>query len=75
MFGPLEIDEGDLHRDGRSSSAAKKDAADFRIWFARRSSRFSRSGAGRRSASLLLVPGRSPASVSAFFTHVRNASG
>lgn len=39
-----------------------------RIWFARRSSRFSRSRAARRSASLLVVPGRCPASVSAFFT-------
>jgi hypothetical protein len=57
------------------SSAAKKDAADLRIWFARRSSRFSCSRAARRSASLLVVPGRSPASVSALFTHVRNASG
>ncbi|PRY16159.1 hypothetical protein CLV70_1641, partial [Pseudosporangium ferrugineum] len=35
----------------------------------------SRSSAAIRSASLLVVPGRTPASVSAFFTHVRNASG
>lgn len=27
-FGPLGVDEGDLQGDGRSSSAAKKDAAD-----------------------------------------------
>jgi transposase len=53
---PLGVDELDLHRDGRSSSAAKKDAADFRIWFARRSSRTSRSNSAILVASVELVP-------------------
>ncbi len=47
------------------NSAAKKLAADLKIWFARRSSRFSRSSRATRSASLDVVPGRSPASISA----------
>ena len=72
---PLGVDELNLHRDGRSSSAAKKDAADFRIWFARRSSRTSRSNSAILAASADVVPGRTPSSVSACFTHVRNASG
>jgi hypothetical protein len=67
VFLPLGVDELDLQRDGRSSSAAKKLAADLRIWFARRSSRFSRSNCASRSASLVAVPGRSPASISARF--------
>ncbi|MEH0934040.1 hypothetical protein V6U80_02615 [Micromonospora sp. CPCC 205543] len=86
---PLGVDELDLHRDGRSSSAAKKDAADFRIWFARRSSRFSRSNSAILAASDDVVPELAPAcrsratprmprpvaSVSACFTQVRNAAG
>ena len=48
--------------EGRSSSAAKKAEADFRIWLARRSSRFSFSRSLMRWASAVVVPGRSPAS-------------
>ncbi|WP_371829684.1 hypothetical protein [Sinomonas cyclohexanicum] len=45
------LDEGAHHLDGRSISAAKTAEACFRIVFARRSSRFSRSSsAGPRSA-------------------------
>jgi hypothetical protein len=69
------IDVLDDQREGRSNSAAKKTAALFKIPLARRSSRFSRSSAAIRSASVLLVPGRSPASISAFLTHTRRASG
>ncbi|WP_164842423.1 hypothetical protein [Actinoplanes solisilvae] len=36
---------------------------------------FGRRSEAERSASLLVVPGRSPASISAFFTQPRNASG
>jgi hypothetical protein len=56
------VDEGDDYFEGRSSSAAKKADADFRIWYARRSSRFSFSRSLIRWASAVVVPGRSPAS-------------
>jgi len=38
---PMLIDVVDHYLCGRSSSAAKKADADFRIWFTLRSSRFS----------------------------------
>lgn len=75
MLLPLGVDEPDLHGDRWSSSAAKKDAADFRIWFARRNSRFSRSSSAILAASDDVVPDLAPASVSACFTQVRDASG
>ncbi len=45
---PVGVDELDDHRCGRSSSAAKKADALFRIAFARRNSRFSRSNSASR---------------------------
>ena len=54
---------------GRSSSAAKNADADFKIAFARRSSRSSRTSAAIRSASPVEVPGRWPASTSACWTN------
>src|SRR4051795_5722774 len=71
----VRVDELDDHRCGRSSSAAKKADALFRIAFARRSSRFSRSSAAIRSASLVVVPGRAPSSISAWVTQLRRVSG
>lgn len=40
-FVLMLVDEGDDYFEGRPGSAAKKAEADFRIWLARRSSRFS----------------------------------
>lgn len=57
------------------NSAAKKLAADLKIWFARRSSRFSRSSRATRSASLDVVPGRSPASISARLPQAADRAG
>src|SRR5579862_8075648 len=64
------------HLGGRgSSSRAKKDAADLRISFARRSSLTSRSSSRRRVRSLVVRPARAPLSTSARLTHFRNVSG
>jgi hypothetical protein len=52
------VDEGDDQREGRSSSAAKKADALFKIALARRSSRTSRSNSASRVASSVVVPGR-----------------
>ena len=71
----VPVDIVDDYRRGRSSSAAKKADADFKISFARRSSRFSRSSWASRSATSLGTPGRVPASTSAFATHTRSVSG
>src|SRR4029453_7827250 len=68
------VDVSDHLLGRRSSSAPKKAAADFRISFARRSSRFSRSSVLSRSRSSLVIPGRSPSSVSALRTHLRSVS-
>jgi len=68
------LDEVDDQREGRSSSAAKKADADRKIAFARRSSRTSRSNCAIFSASLVLVPGRAPASTSACITQPRSVS-
>jgi DNA-binding CsgD family transcriptional regulator len=68
------LDVVDDQREGRSSSAAKKADADRKIAFARRSSRLSRSNCMIFSASLVLVPGRSPASTSACVTQPRSVS-
>ena len=46
------------------SSAAKKADADFRIAFARRNSRTSRSNSATRAAVSVEIPGRSPESIS-----------
>jgi hypothetical protein len=55
---PVSVDELDNHRCGRSSSAAKKADALFKIAFARRTSRFSRSSSANRCPSSVVVPGR-----------------
>jgi hypothetical protein len=55
-------------------AAAKNALALRRMSFARFSSRFSRSSAASRSASLLVGPDRAPASSSAFKSHRRNVS-
>ena len=51
------VDVVDQRVEGRSSSAAKKAEADFRIAFARRSSRTSRSNSAIRARSSVVVPG------------------
>src|SRR6266545_2752911 len=68
------VDVGDHLLGRRSSSAAKKAEALLRISLARRSSRFSRSRAFRRSRSSVVRPGRRPSSVSARRTHLRSVS-
>ena len=62
-------------RDGRSSSAAKKADALFRIALALRSSRTSFSSSLIRCAWSAVVPGLRPPSTWAFLTQVRRASG
>src|SRR5690625_640099 len=69
------VDELDDQRCGRSSSAAKKAEADRRIAFARRSSRTSFSSSASRLASLVVVPGRCPPSISACTTQFLSVSG
>ncbi|GGC18428.1 hypothetical protein GCM10010972_34600 [Cellulomonas carbonis] len=72
------VDVTDDHFRQRSSPAAAKDAdAVRRISFARRSSRFSRSGSaiGDRRASSLLHPGRSSVSSSAWVTEFAHGLG
>src|SRR5699024_727408 len=72
-FVLMLVDGGDDYFDGRSSSAAKK--ADFSIWLARRSSRFSFSRFLIRWASAVVVPGQSPASTWFWLTQDRRVSG
>src|SRR5699024_7578115 len=69
------VDERHDQRCGRSGSAATKAEADFRIAFARRSSCTSFSSSARRSASLVVVPGRWPSSISACTTQFLRVSG
>src|SRR5690606_20843671 len=72
---PVLVDEGHHHLCLRSSSAwAKKAAAFRRISLARRSSRFSRSSSFIRSRSVVVSPGRLPASRSACRTQFRSVS-
>src|SRR5450755_1762557 len=68
------VDERHYLRCWRSSSAPKKVAARRRISLARRSSRTSCSRSLTRSASLELIPGRTPSSISACRTHERTDS-
>ena len=65
----------DDHRYGRSSSAAKKADALFRMSLARRSSRPPSSTRGSPRCSSLVRPGRVPPSTSARRTHLRTVSG
>src|SRR3954447_21688771 len=70
------VDELDDHFSRRSSSAWAKNAdAVLRISFARRSSRFARSNSAIRAASSVVVPGRTPSSISAWVTQLRSVSG
>ena len=69
------VDGGDYNRCGRSSSAAKKAEAAFKISSARRSSAFSFRRRFNSADSSLAVPGCFPASTSACFTQTRNHSG
>lgn len=57
---PIGVDVGDYLRGCGSSSRAKKAAADFKISFARRNSRFSRSSSTRRDFSDVDTPGFTP---------------
>src|SRR5664280_2413292 len=72
---PVLLDVVHDQREGRSSAAAKKTDADSRIAFARRSSRTSRSSSPGRAASAVVVPGRAPASISAWVTQPHSVSG
>src|SRR5699024_4955269 len=74
-FVLMLVDELDDYFEGRSSSAAKTAEADFKIWLARRSSRFSFSRSLIRWASAVVVPGRSPVSTWSWLTQDRNVSG
>jgi hypothetical protein len=70
----VSVNERDYLGGRGSSSRAKKADAAFKISFARRSSRFSRSSSRNRARSSVVNPGRSPASVSARRTQIRNVS-
>src|SRR5664279_4152314 len=72
---PVLLDVVHDQREGRSSAAAKKTDADSRIAFARRSSRTSRSSSPSRAAAAVVVPGRAPASTSAWVTQPRSVAG
>ena len=69
------VDEGDYRLCGRSSSAAKKAEAAFKISFARRSSAFSRFRRLISTAASVVTPGRSPASTCYRRIQVRIVSG
>src|SRR5207244_2672289 len=71
---PPLVDEAG-HLRGRSSSWAKNTLASFRIWLARRSSRFSRSRSAIRARSSVVRPGLEPLSISAWRTQDRRVSG
>ena len=66
----VPVDELDDQRCGRSSSAAKKAEAAFRISFARRNSLFSAFSFRSSADSSPVTPGRCPASTSAFRTQL-----
>src|SRR5699024_11237242 len=71
---PKHIDIPDHLVVGRSSSAAKKADAVFKISFARRSSAFSRLSLRISACSSLLTPAFLPESTSAPTTHRRSPS-
>ncbi|GAQ65241.1 zinc-binding dehydrogenase [Streptomyces scabiei] len=70
----VRIDERYERFDGRSSSAAKRADAAFKISFARRGSAFSAFRRLISAASSEVTPGRRPASTSALRTQVRTVS-
>src|SRR5690606_1247940 len=71
----MGVEVGHYLMVGRSSSAAKKAAEVFRMWFARRSSRTPCSRLAIRCAAALVVPARTPPSISACRTQLRRVSG
>src|SRR5579885_1505582 len=71
----VHVDVADHLFGRRSSSAPKKAAADFKISFARRNSKFSRSSCRTRSFSTVVNPARRPPSTSSWRTQFRNVSG
>ncbi len=73
---PISVSPDEVHNQpcGRSSSAAKKAEAAFRIEFARFNSAFSRFSRRTCSDSSLLSPARAPASTSPWRTHCRTVS-
>src|SRR5690606_36732410 len=70
----MRIDEGDHFVAGRASSAAKNADADFKISLALRNSAFSRLSLRMSASSVLVLPGRCPASISALRRHRRTES-
>jgi hypothetical protein len=71
---PVLVDERYERVCGRSSSAAKKDAAAFKMSFARFSSAISFFIALICADSSVVVPGRLPESISSRFTQFRRVS-
>lgn len=71
----MGINETDHHRAGRSSSAAKKAEAAFRISLALRSSAISLRSLRFSAAISLVGPGVSPWSMAACLCHFRRVSG
>src|SRR5690606_25932123 len=69
------VDESHYQGSRGSSSRAKNEEAANKISLARLSSRTSPSRALMRAASLVVVPGRSPASIAACRHHPRRVSG
>ena len=72
---PVVVDEPDYHSSRGSSSRTKKLDVANKISLARVSSRTSASRPLIRFVSSVVVPGHSPASITACFTQPRNASG
>jgi hypothetical protein len=70
----MGLDEPDHFFDWQSSSAPKKDAAAFKVSFARRSSAFSRLSRFSSASWSLVGPGRRPSSASVRRTHSRTVS-
>src|SRR4029453_13607775 len=70
----MSVDERHYLHDWRSSSAPKKADAAFKISFARRNSRFSRSSSLIRDRSSVVTPGRLPPSPPAAPTPLRKVS-
>jgi hypothetical protein len=72
---PLRLERADTIVVLDAPWCAKKTDAVFRISFARRNSRFSRSSSFNRARSSLVRPGRLPSSISTRRTQLRNVSG
>ena len=74
VLAAVLVDVGDHLLVRPSSSVAKKSDADFKISFALRSSRFSRSSSFSRARSSEVTPARRPSSTSTRRTQMRNVS-